>query len=219
MKKIRRRHRYKKENRIKKILITHIENNLKDYIIIAILFIIGIICGIFFINNVNNNQYSEIEQYINNSIEVLKNEGDINVLPNLFSSLKNNIILVILLWLFGMILIGGVFVYSIVIARGFLLGYTISSFITVLGIGKGSLLALSALFLQNVIFIPCLFTIAVSAKTLYKSIMNGREKSRIKVDIIRHTLITGIMSIFIIVSSLVEIYVSRQLFIFSINWF
>lgn len=199
-------------------MFKYVENNLKDYIIIAILFIIGIICGIFFINNINDNQYSEIEQYINNSIEVLKKEGEVNLLPNLFSSLKNDMILVILLWLFGMILIGGVFVYSIVIARGFLLGYTISSFITVLGIGKGSLFALSSLFLQNIIFIPCLFTIAVSAKTLYKSIMNSREKGIIKVQVIRHTLIIGIMSIFVIVSSLVEIYVSRQLFILSINW-
>lgn len=169
-------------------------------------------------NNVNEAQYKDIEQYMNNAIETLKNEESVNLLPNLFSLLKNNMFLVILLWLFGMILIGGVFVYSIVIARGFLLGYTISAFITVLGVGKGSLYVFSSLFLQNIIFIPCLFTIAVSSKTLYKSIMNNREKDTVKVQVIRHTLISIIMSIFIIASSFVEIYVSRQLLLLAINW-
>ncbi|MBE5820686.1 MAG: stage II sporulation protein M [Clostridiales bacterium] len=219
MKKIRRRHRYKKEGKVKKILLAHIENNLKDYTIIAILFIIGIICGVFFINNINENQYTEIEQYINNSIEILRNEGEANLVPNLFKSLKNNMIFIVLLWLFGMIIIGSIFIYTTVAAKGFLLGYTIAAFITVLGIGKGSLYSLSSLLLQNIILIPCLFITAVSSKTVYKSIINTREKGMVKGQIIRHTLLTGIISVFVITSSMLEIYISRQLFIFSINWF
>lgn len=219
MKKIHRRHRYKKESVIKKTLIGHIENNLKEYTIISILFIIGIICGVLFINNINENQYTEIEQYINNSIELLRNEGEKNLAPNLFESLKSNMIFIVLLWIFGMIIIGSIFIYITVATKGFLLGYTISAFVTVLGIGKGSLYSISSLLLQNIILIPCLFITAVSSKSVYKSIINTKEKGTIKGQIIRHILLTGIISVFVITASMVETYISRQLFIFSINWF
>lgn len=200
-------------------MIEHIEKNLKDYAIFVILFIIGIVCGVLFINNINESQYTEIEQYINNSIEVIKNNEQQNYLSNLFFSLKNNIILVVLLWLFGMFIIGNIFIHSIVVIRGFLLGYTVSSFVALFGIGKGILFSLSSLLLQNIIFIPCLFIIAVSAKKLNKVLLNKQEKSEVKLQVIRHSITLGIISIFLIFSSLIETSISRQLFTFSINWF
>lgn len=219
MKRIPGRHKYKKENKIKIFILEHIEKNLKDYAIFVILFIIGIICGVIFINNINETQYTEIEKYINNSIEIIKNNEQQNYISNLFFSLKNNMILVMLLWLFGMLIIGNIFIYSIVVIRGFLLGYTISSFIALFGIGKGILFSASSLLIQNIIFIPCLFIIAVSAKKINKVLINKQEKSEIKLQVIRHSITLGIVSIFLFFSSIVEIWVSRHLFIFSINWF
>ena len=59
--------RYKKINnssRIKEIISLHIEKNLKEYIVVSIIFFIGIIIGVIFINKISDNQKTEITSYI-----------------------------------------------------------------------------------------------------------------------------------------------------------
>ena len=41
---------------VKTIILEHINNNLKDYIILILFFIVGIILGVIFINNSNDLQ-------------------------------------------------------------------------------------------------------------------------------------------------------------------
>ena len=41
----------KRPSKFKLIVLTHISNNLKEYLTVAILFLIGVILGVIFINN------------------------------------------------------------------------------------------------------------------------------------------------------------------------
>ncbi len=54
------------------IIKTHIENNLREYAIASTIFIIGILFGVIFINNLNDTQNNEIGNYISTSIENFK---------------------------------------------------------------------------------------------------------------------------------------------------
>ena len=54
----------REENVLKRILIQHVKNNLREYIILTILFFIGIMIGVILVNNVNKNQKEDLQSYI-----------------------------------------------------------------------------------------------------------------------------------------------------------
>lgn len=70
------------------IIKTHIENNLREYAIASTIFIIGILFGVIFINNLNDTQNNEIGNYISTSIENLKESQDINQLLFIKETIK-----------------------------------------------------------------------------------------------------------------------------------
>ncbi len=130
--------RNKQTSKFKNTIINHIETNLKEYIIITIIFVIGIVLGVIFINNSSESQLSEISNYIASSIQVIKDNRNINELSLLGDSIKKNIVLAIFLWFMGSTVIGIFIVYLVIAFRGFCLGYTISSIVVTLGIRKGN---------------------------------------------------------------------------------
>lgn len=198
----------------------HIENNLKEYLIISIIFLIGIVFGVIFINNINNFQEEQINNYINNFVESLKTDYDIDTNALLHKTIISNIILVIGIWLISMIAVIGIpIVCAIILFRGFLLGYTISSEITALGIWKGMLFNLSSLLFQNIIFIPCLIALGVSGIKLYKSIVNNKKRENVKIEIVKHTIFSGIIGSILVFSSFIEAYISSNLLSLAVKYF
>ena len=204
--------------RYKNIIISHVQHNLKEYIIIGIIFIIGILLGIVFVNNLNEVQTEEIDLYITSSITALKENKDINELQTLQDSIKNNITVATLLWLMGSTVIGLLLVYLIVCFKGFCFGYTISSLIYVLGTGKGIIFFMCTMFLKNIIAIPCTIALAVSGMRLYKSIMQDRRKENIKLEVLRHTIFSAFILLLLIASSFIEVYTSQALLDYCIKY-
>lgn len=197
----------------------HIINNHKEYIIVILLFIIGIFLGILFVNNIQESQRVEIDGYFNNFIEKLKNTEDINQVELLKTSMGQNIMLAVVIWFFGTTVIGIPVVFGIVLYRGFCLGYTISVCISIMGLSKGIVFVLVTLLLQNIIFIPAVLALAVSGFKLYKSIVKDNRKENIKLEIVRHTIFSLIMTLVLIVASLIEIFLSTNLLRVIIKYF
>ena len=188
-------------------------------IIILLIFIIGIFLGVFFINNMQDEQKNEISEYINTFITNLKNSSEVNNLQLLKTSIAQNVVLGVAIWFFGTTVIGIPVVFGIVLYRGFCLGYTISTCITVMGLSKGLLFVIITLVLQNLIFIPAIIAIAVSGFKLYKSIVKDRKVDNIKLEILRHTIFSLIMMILLIIASLVETFVSTGILESTIKYF
>lgn len=188
---------------------THIENNLREYAIASTIFIIGILFGVIFINNLNDTQNNEIGNYIRTSIENLKESQDINQLLFIKETIKENLTFVILLWLMGSTVIGLLLVYIIVAFKGFCLSYTISAIFHVLNNGKTIAMLVSTMLLKNIIVIPCTIALAVSGMKVYKSIMQDRRRENIKLEILRHTCFSIFILIVLILSSLIEVYLSQ----------
>ena len=197
---------------MRKILLDYVIRNKKNFIVIVILFCIGITVGIFFINNSNEVQIKEINGHIENLINNIKNSEDINKMELLFLSIKQNVLFIILIWFLGCTILGGIFIYLAIIYKGFSIGYTISAIIATLGIKNGTIFALISLFMQNIIFIPAFFIIAENGIKLYKGIY--KKCINLKEEVIRHTVIMLISIMLAIISSCIEVYFSTNLLIF-----
>lgn len=205
--------------KIKDTIKQHVSNNSKEYIIVTLLFIIGIFLGVLFINNVGEAQKVEIDAYLNNFLDKMKNTEDLGSINLLKNSMKQNILLSVIIWFFGTTVIGIPIVFGIVLYRGFCLGYTIAVCVSIMGISKGILFIIISVLLQNLIFIPAILALAVSGFKLYKSIVKDNRKENIKLEIVRHTIFSIIMLVVLLVASCIEIFISTNLLKNLIKYF
>ena len=103
------------KSKIKEIFLSHIERNKREYFIVIVLFFIGFLLGILFINHVNETQKEQISSYINQFVENIKQGNIINKGALLKQSIGENILLVVILWFAGMSVIGMPIVYAIIV--------------------------------------------------------------------------------------------------------
>lgn len=71
--------------------MNYLLTNKKSFIVILIVFFIGMLIGIFVINHTNENEIIEINAYIGSICENLQHSENINLLDCLWKSLKQNI--------------------------------------------------------------------------------------------------------------------------------
>ena len=90
-----------KGNRLKNIIKEHIINNKKEYLLVMIIFIMGVILGVFCVNNIQNEKIIEIKEYINKFIESIKTIKDLKQIELLKNSVSQNITLALTVWFFG----------------------------------------------------------------------------------------------------------------------
>lgn len=211
----------RREKRIRslEIIKEHVINNKKEYIIVFLIFVIGIFLGVFFINYIQEAQKTEIASYLNHFIEKVKSIENLNHMELLKNSVGQNILLAIVLWFFGTTVIGLPVVFGLVLYRGFCLGYTIAVCITIMGLPQGLVLVFILLLLQNILFVPAILALAVSGFKLYQSIVKNRDKENIKIEVVRHTIFSFIMLLVLIVSSLMEIFISMNVLKGLIKYF
>ena len=199
---------------LKEIIKKHILNNKKEYIIVTLLFIIGIFLGVLFVNNINESQKIEVTDYLNNFIEKMKSIESLDNISLLKTSVIQNVFFAMLLWFFGIPVVFGIVLY-----RGFCFGYTISVCVAIMGISKGLLFVLINLLLPSLFIIPAILAIAVSGFKLYKSIVKDNRKENIKLEIVRHTVFSLIMLCVMLFASLIEVFISTNILKLLIKYF
>lgn len=211
----------KKNKRIRllKTLEEHIINNKKEYIIISLIFVIGIFFGVFFVNNMQETKTAEVSKFFNDYINKLKELEGLNTLNLLRESLIENFLLALAIWFFGTTVIGLPVVFGITLYRGFCIGYTIAVCILSLSMPKGLIFIFSSLLLQNTLFIPAILGLSVSGFKLYKSIVKNKDKENIKIEILRHTIFSLIMLAILVLSSIIEVFLSTNILKLIIKYF
>ena len=207
----------KRKSEVFCIIKEDIVNNAKSYFIVLVIFVVGIFLGVMFVNQLGDK--NEIENYINTYIDETKSIQNGNYFDELQNDIKNNIVLVLLLWFAGTTIIGIPIVLGIILFRGFCLGYTIAACVYVLGRMKALIFIAITILLQNIIFIPAIMILGVSSIKLYKSIVKDRRKENIKLSIVKHSIISIIILIALILSSIIKIEISYRLVVNLIKYF
>ena len=164
-------------------------------------------------------QKSDLQAYFGNFIEKMKTIESLDTKALMQNSISKNIVTAVIIWFFGTTVIGIPVVFGIVAYRGFCLGYTISSIVSIMGMGKGVSFIILTIVLQNLLFIPAILALAVSGFKLYKSIVKDIRKENIKVEMLRHTVFSLLMLIVLIAASLIEVLVSTNLLKNFIKYF
>lgn len=207
-----------REHKIRQKILSYIQDNIKSYLILLIIFFIGIILGVIFINNSNQEQVSQITTYINDFINSMKNNYRISSNTLIISSILNNIGIAMLLWFLGSTVVGIPLIYLVIGYKGYCIGFTISAIIATIGTGKGILFIVSSMLLQNIIYIPCILTLATSGIKLYKLIMEDRRRENVKVQILKHTIFSIFILLILILSSFIETFISGNILTLLIKY-
>jgi stage II sporulation protein M len=210
--------RQKRSSVFKVAICNYINDNAKTFIIVSILFFIGLIIGIMFVNNTSEEVQNQIGGYINNFINSIKDNKQISQQEMLKEYLKNDVFTVLLLWFLGSTVIGIPLIYLFIIYKGYSIGYTISSIIATMGARRGIIFVIITMLLKYIIYIPCILALSVSGIKLYKAIIKDRRSENIKIQIIKHTLLCILILIVIIISSLISIYILSGLKNILIKW-
>lgn len=187
-----------------------------NYVIILGIFFAGIIGGIIFINHTSDGEVLKITSYIENLINNIKSGENIDKVACLVQSLKQNLKIVIIIWILGSTIIGSFFICFVIFYKGFSVGYTISAIIASLGVRGGSVFVFSSLFLQNIILLPAIFILTESGFKVYYRIM--KKGVDIKSELIRHFIIMLIITSVTVLASIIEAYLSTNLLIFFKNF-
>ena len=197
---------------MRKIIQKHIKENIKEYIIFALIFIIGLFIGTMVLNNSDNAQKAEISDYLTNFSSNLKEQNNINYTKMFFGLIAKDIKLLISI-------IGIPALYFNVGYKGFNIGYTISALNATFGFTKGLTYSLSLLFLSKMIEIPTIFFLSISGIKMYKTIIKDRSRENIKYAIMRFIINLVIALALLVISALIETYLSSNLFLIIVKNF
>ena len=195
---------------INQLIIKHLNENLNVYFKVFLIFIIGICIGIAVVNHLPEVGMQTINDYISNSITILKNDNEIDKLQILKSSLFKNVIIVLLIWFLGLTLVGGFILYLLTLILGITFGYTLSAIMTSFTFIQGALFFLTGMFLQNLFSIPSIIFLIVQGINSNKAILVKKNNS-LKYIVAKQSIYSIIVMIFLILASLIEAYVSGKL--------
>ena len=206
---------------MKNIFISYVLDNIREITIITLIMFIGFILGVIYINNMDNENRSIVNNHINEIFDYLKDSQDENKMIDNFeilkSNLKRNLIYMLLLGLFSSCLIGIPIMYFLILGKTFSLGYTMSAIIASIGTKSGIIFICSSMVLHNIIFLIAIYLVSISGKNLYKEVL-GEERENIKYKILKHVIFIIISLLFAIGAALIETYISNTLFLMLRNY-
>ncbi len=184
-------------------LIEYIKKYKVTYISVIVTFIIGILIGIFVTFKIPEKDKTDVNNYINETIQIAKNKK-IDKQSLFKSKFLENFKTLGVIWLLGCTVIASFTIYIFMVYKGILCGYIITIIFLVLGFGNGIKFLLPTVIIKNIIFLPVIFLLATSGIRLYKQII--LRKINIKQELLRHTIIMFISSILAIVVSCIDAY-------------
>ncbi|MGN1302025.1 MAG: stage II sporulation protein M [Clostridia bacterium] len=205
-----RRGRKRYKSGIKQLVINHISKNINIYFKVLIILIIGICIGIAIVNQLPETGLQNINEYLTNSINALKNNNEISKFQILKSSLFKNIVIVLIIWFLGLTLVGSFILYFITLIIGITFGYTLAAIMTSFTFLQGILFFSTAMLLQNIINIPSIIFLIVQGIKSHKDLISNQNTS-IKYILAKHSAYSILVMLLLVLASLIEVYVSGNL--------
>ncbi len=205
--------------RINKTISTIIPNKKINYFTLFII-TLGIISGAIFLVLINQNDKTSVTMQITEFMSNIKNNS-IDSVQALKNGFFTNFTYIILIWILGMSIIGIIFNIFLLYIKGFVIGFSVSSFIYVYGV-KGTIASFIYIFPCQLLNIFALLLLGVYSimftANLYRVIV-GKRNTGIKLFLKKYIFILIIASIITIVSTILETFVLPPIFKLVIKLF
>ena len=187
-----------------------IQKNKYKYIFLLTIILIGFISGIIFSNILSYNDHQEISNTLKDYFLGIKNNQSINYLGNFLNIFIVNYLYMLLIWIFGLSIIGIILNPFILYFKSFVIGFSVGIIISVysyLGI-LGSLLYLFPHLLINLLVYTLLsfYGVKLSIK-LFKALFlhkNFNFQDFMK----KYLKILGLASIILLITTLYETFLA-----------
>ena len=142
------------------------------YVLTTLFLCVGFVLGIYTVYYMGQGMKTDLVNYLTTFIETLKDKP-IKYGFLIFESFKNNGAMFLIIFILGLISIGGPFILILLLVKGYVIGFTLSIITTALG-GKGVGISIIALAPQNLLFLPAI--IIFSTLALEMSILKLKSK-------------------------------------------
>lgn len=144
----------------KRYIQKYIQENKNEICVIAIMLLVGIICGLIMFALVNDEAANVFVSEMNNVLK-LSTEAQFVKFTIILNAAKNNILLIIIMLFLSITLIGKGCIYALTLVKGIIMGIYMYILLKIFGVGYGILVILMQVILVNVIYIPAYIYLAV----------------------------------------------------------
>jgi len=175
---------------------------------VLVIFILGVSFGAIAVKTVDYSVKENVFSYFNNFMDGY-NQIKYSQTNLIGESIKFNLISISIIWAFGLSMFLMPLITILIFFKGFVLGFTVGFLVSEYSF-KGILIALTAVFPQNVIIIP--IYIISSVMSIYISIRifkyyRGQTKIAFE-ELMIYSLEMTVLASILLVASLVETYLS-----------
>ena len=170
------------------------------YVLLCAIFLLGIILGSLYVAK------GRLEDGVIASIEMKTTKSDASE-KILYNSLWQNGLLILFFWIVGLSVIGTPILLFAIFLDGISIGITISYILSTFGLAKGYSFIYIILYVITIINVGVMIMLCQSAINVMYNII-GKNKD-IKSEFVRHSGVCILMSIALVVSSILEMYMTQ----------
>ncbi|SEF82725.1 stage II sporulation protein M [Caloramator fervidus] len=184
----------------------NLKENLFIYFIITLIFSVGIALGALNVKGMTYSDKQNLFIYLNNFFQVVNNEK-INSFSIFIRILKNNLLMIILIWILSFTYFGFLFSILILLYKGFSLGFTIAFILQSFGL-KGFLFIILSLLPQNLFYIPA-FLFICSISFIYSlSLFKKPKNLTVNGNFLNFSFNMLFLLLFVFLGNVVESFIS-----------
>jgi len=186
----------------------HITENRWQYILITVIFLIGLVLGNYkalgLEGGVKSHLLALIDNYLQGGIS-----GSLNGNGIFLSAFYNQAKTVIAIWFLGLTVIGFPLILAVIFLRGFSFGFTVG-FLLQEKAGIGILISIISILPQNLVYIPCLIMVAVLAMNFSIYIIKRRNNKMMPLStgLITYSLLMLFCMCIFLAGAFIEAYLS-----------
>lgn len=195
----------KSRNYVRRREYSSSKNNIKNIsiIVLYLFFLLGLFMGILYFKNVNNSNYFGENTNILENIDL----NSLNYEKMFSESIFRNITTLLFMWIIGLSILGTPILIFYLLYDGFSLGFTISYIITSYGFYKGYLFIGFNMYITTIINTAMIILLCNSALKVTINIL--KQKTSLKSEFIRHSIVCIITLILLIISSIIEVNLTK----------